>query len=227
MINKEVLPVREFKIDENGKEFGSLDAVSIVTDPAIELSFQLFNKSNINHFASAPVANEKMQITGPVMVPNKKMLREDPNTKEFFMAWFSEDTIAKCAANFLSGKKHTQANLEHSQEFSKDYKVIESWLVVDPENDKANALGFKDLVKGMWFITYQVKNRDTWNKIKDSNYRGFSVEVEAALFSTIKESAQEQEAKHINQIKEIVFSNKITDVEKEAILKDIIKNYER
>jgi len=223
MINKEELPTREFKIDDNGKEFGSLDAISIVTDPAIESSFQLFNKAKLQHFTSAPLANEKMQITGAVMIPNKKMLREDPNTKEYFMGWFSEDTIAKCAKNYLRRKKHTQANLEHSEDFSTDFYIMESWLVEDPDNDKANALGFKDLVKGTWFVTYQVKNRETWNTIKDGSYKGFSVEVDAALFSTINQLKDDQEEDDVNKIKQIVFSSTLTDDDKERLIKAIIK----
>lgn len=227
MLNTENLPVREFKItDDNGKEFGNLDAISIVTDPAIEVSFQLFNKKRIEHFASAPLANEKMQITGAVMIPNKKMLREDPNTKEYFMGWFSEDTIARCAKNYLRRKKHTQANLEHSNEFSSDFYIMESWLVEDPECDKSKALGFKDVVKGTWFVTYQVKNRDTWNKIKDGNYKGFSVEVEAALFSSLNELKEADEANTTESIKQIVFNSQLSDADKERLIKAILINSE-
>lgn len=224
MLNHDKLPVREFKItDDNGKEFGNLDAISIVTDPAIESSFQLFNKQRIQHFTSTPIANEKMQITGAVMIPNKKMLRQDPNNGEYFMGWFSEDTIARCAKNYLRRKKHTQANLEHSEDFSSDFYIMESWLVEDPANDKSNALGFKDITKGTWFVTYQVKNRETWNKIKDGSYKGFSVEVEAALFNTINELQEDQEQDDVQKIKDIVFNSTLTDADKERLIKTIIK----
>lgn len=224
MLNTENLPTREFKItDENGKEFGNLDAISIVTDPAIEVSFQLFNKQRIQHFTSIPITNEKMQITGAVMIPNKKMLRQDPNNGEYFMGWFSEDTIARCAKNYLRRKKHTQANLEHSEDFSSDFYIMESWLVEDPNNDKSNALGFKDIPKGTWFVTYQVKNREAWNKIKDGSYKGFSVEVEAALFSTINELQEDQEQDDVQKIKDIVFNSTLTDADKERLIKAIIK----
>lgn len=219
MINRNELPTREFRItDEKGREFGDLDAISIVTEPAIESEFMLFAKTSMQHFLSAPTANEKRQITGPVMIPGKKMLREDPKTGEYFMGWFSEDTIQKAAANYLRRKKHNQANLEHSKDFSNDFNVIESWFVIDPANDKANALGFKDLVTGTWFVTYQVKSQTTWNMIKDGKYRGFSVEVEAALFSVLND----EEIK--KQIRGIVFNTELSEEEKESQVRDLIDN---
>ena len=213
MINQEKLPTKEFKIKENGKEFGDLEAISIVTDPAIEMTFQLFEKANINHFAAAPMASDKMRITGPVMVPYKKILRQDEN-KEYYMGWFSEQTIVDCAQNYFRKGRNRSGNLEHLDEYTKDLYVFESWIVEDPENDKCNALGFKDIPKGTWFVTYQVTNKDKWNEIKNGSYTGFSVEIDAALFSaTITEE----------DIKAIVFDTEMTDEAKEAKLRDILK----
>lgn len=213
MINQEKLPLKEFKIKENGKEFGSLDAISIVSDPAIEMTFQLFAKANVNQFASTPFTSEKMQITGPVMVPYKKILRVDDNG-EYYNGWFSEETIIDCAKNYLRRAKHRQANLEHSEDFYKDFYVFESWIVEDPETDKSKALGFKDIPKGTWFVTYQVTNKELWNTIKNGNYTGFSVEIEAATFSQL--SLEEE-------IKRIVFDETISDEEKENKIKSLIK----
>lgn len=213
MINQESLPTKEFKIKENGKEFGDLEAISIVTDPAIELSFQLFEKANVNHFTSAPMASDKQRICGPVMVPYKKILRIDEN-KEYYMGWFSEQTIIDCAQNYLRKGRNRQGNLEHLEDYTKDFYVFESWIVEDPENDKCNALGFKDIPKGTWFVTYQVTNKDKWNEIKNGSYTGFSVEIDAALFST---SITEDD------IKAIVFDKLMTDEQKEIKLKKLFK----
>jgi hypothetical protein len=242
MINQEILPVREFRIkDEKGFEFGDLEAISIVSDPAHETTFQLFNKfkpaelhpncrceiidgkiktegdacdycksiarNNLNSIG------EKLQITGAAMVPNKKMLRQDEVTKEYYMGWFSEKTIEDCAKNYFKKGRNRQANLEHLEEFSKDFYVFESWIVNDPENDKANALGFTDIVKGTWFVTYQV-SQSKWNEIKNGGYTGFSVEVDAALFT--KEVSE-------NEIKSIVFNTSMTDEEKELKLRVLLK----
>ena len=212
-INKENLPVREFRIKENGKEFGDLEAISIVTDPAIEMSFQLFEKANINHFASAPMSSDKQRITGPVMVPYKKILRQDEN-KEYYMGWFSEQTIIDCAQNYLRKGRNRSGNLQHLEEYTKDFYVFESWIVEDPTNDKCNALGFKDIPKGTWFVTYQVTNKDKWNEIKNGSYSGFSVEIDAALFNSVVTE---------EDIKSIVFDSVMTDDEKELKLRELLK----
>jgi hypothetical protein len=213
MINQEKIPVREFKIkDENGREFGDLEAISIVSDPAHEMTFQLFKNINETSFSSV-LKSDKMQITGVAMVPYKKILRQDEN-KEYYMGWFSEQTIIDCAQNYLRKGRNRSGNLEHLDEFSKDFYVFESWIVTDPENDKCNALGFKDIPKGTWFVTYQVTNKEKWNAIKNGSYKGFSVEVDAALFNSVVTE---------EDIKSIVFDSVMTDDEKELKLRELLK----
>lgn len=46
------------------------------------------------------------------------------------------------------------ATLEHDEKVG-DTTYFESWIVEDPANDKANALGFKDIVKKTWFVSWQ------------------------------------------------------------------------
>jgi len=218
MINKEKLEIREFRIKENGKEFGDLEAISIVTDPAIESNFMLF-KSDEPSKNSFKLISEKRQITGPAMIPFKKMLREfideaGKGTGEYYMGWFSEETIIDCAQNYLRKGRNRSGNLEHTDDYTKDFYVFESWIVEDPENDKSKALGFKDVIKGTWFVTYQVTNKEKWNQIKNGSYTGFSVEIDAALFN--KEVTEED-------IKAIVFDITMNDDEKEMKLRSLLK----
>jgi hypothetical protein len=216
MINKKKLPKREFKIKENGKEFGDLDDISIVDDPAIESAFMLFNKSDLSIFAAEPVKKtDLMQITGPVMIPDKEMLRKDPTTGDYFMGWFSEQTILECVQNYFRRGRNRRSNLNHTEEYTRDLFVFESWIVTDPKNDKANALGFKDVVKGTWYVTFQIISRELWDKIKNGNFKGFSVEVEAAMFSL----TQDPELK----LREIIYSDSLSEFEKEYLIYELIK----
>ena len=58
----------------------------------------------------------------------------------------------------------------------RDVTVVESWIVTDPANDKSNALGFKDIPKGSWFVSYKIDNDELWEKVKSGEVRGYSIE---------------------------------------------------
>lgn len=234
---KKDLELIEFKIDDEN----ALKAVSIVKDPAIEKSFQLFsdanlhpnckcqiedgiiipdanaceyckNKARINNFKSVI---EKKQITGPVMVPNTPILRVKDNG-EYYNCWFSEETIVKASSIYLKNSNHTSANFDHIQSFTDSIYVIESWVVEDPEMDKSKALGFTDVTKGTWFMTYKVDNDELWNDIKENGFTGFSIE---GIFGEYEKQLKEDYL--VNKIKSVLLSN-ISDNDKESLIRKII-----
>ena len=205
MENKD-LELIEFKLDElNGDK---LYAVSIVEDPAIEKTFMLFNKIKLHNFSVT--SNDKMEITGVAMTPNKPILRIKENG-EYYNCWFSEDTIKTCMFNFLSNCNHLSANLNHNNNYSNNIKVLETWIVEDPNNDKLNALGFTDITKGDWAITYKVTSPELWSAIKSGGFTGFSIE---GWFS--------QFANHKERLIYSVINSNLNDTDKESLIKKII-----
>jgi hypothetical protein len=118
---------------------------------------------------------EKMEITGAAIIPNKMIIRKNPITEELYYVFFSEDTTKTLMERFQRNSKMDATNLNHSDITAKDTYVSESWLVIDPQYDKTRALGL-DFPKGTWVITMKVGDRDLWNKIKQGEYNGFSVE---------------------------------------------------
>lgn len=216
MEKHEELPLVEFKLnDENGDD---VEAVSIVKDPAIEKSFQLFkavelfNKSTKEQFKAQ---GDKQEITGPVMIPDLKILRYNEKKKEYYNCWFSADTVKECASVYLKNCNHTKANFDHLDNYSNNVYVIESWIVEDPEVDKSKALGFTDVKPGTWFMTYKVDNPELWSAIKSSGFTGFSIE---GFFSEFKSNKEKM-------IYSIVNSN-LNDADKEALIKKIINTAE-
>lgn len=189
MEDKKKLERRRFKAkDENGNPLWEITANSIVSQPAIEKDFQLFSMvpGLVHFFTSIAQANrtrfqvtnnEKMEITGPVMVPNQDILRFDEVTKEYYYCYFTEEDVEAFAEMFIQEANHNQANFEHQENFTDKVKLKELWIVTDPKNDKSNALGFKEIVKGTFFMTYKVYDAVLWEKIKESSLKGFSVEI--------------------------------------------------
>ena len=156
---------------------GELKRISLVSVPAIEEEFLLFNNMDLKF---KTLDEDKRIVTGPAMRPDIHIPRKD-DEGELYYGFFSQDTVRKAAELFF--KKNSNANntsLEHEFEIDGVY-VFESWIVEDPNNDKANALGFKDVRKGDWWVSMKVENESVWNNyLKSGLIRGFSVEVKAA-----------------------------------------------
>lgn len=231
---KKPLVRKEFIIEDKD----ALKAISIVKNPAIEKSFQMFRAANIHPNCKCEVVDgklitettaceyckskkstfkavvEKQQLTGPAMVPNQDILRVDENG-EYYNCWFSEETIAKASSLYLKNSNHTSANFDHTNQFTDKVYIIESWIVTDPEIDKSKALGFNE-TKGTWMVTYQVDDKELWDEIKQSDFTGFSIEGLFDSFNRI----EDDEIK-IKNIVSIINSN-IPDNDKESMIKKII-----
>lgn len=164
------LKVKELLIDD---ETG-VEAIALVEMPAIEVDFLKFNneKENIT-FAKTDV--EKQIITGPAMIPDKMIYRFDSYTNEEYYVYFTKETVEKISQRYLIEQKQGNVNLEHADPIS-DVSLIESWIVADPEKDKAAALGYTVPV-GTWMISMKVNNKDVWdNLVKTETVKGFSIE---------------------------------------------------
>ena len=215
MINKEALPEKEFKLidEETGEFIGEMNTISIVDDPAIEKSFQFFGNLNKETDIAPVVSEERMEITGPAMIAEKRMLRQHPVTKKYFMAYFTAKQIRAARDYFMMYGNTKGTNLNHTNNFSSAFKIVEAWIIEDPSQDKANALGFKDLNKGDLYITFKVLDKTIWDKIKTSNYTGFSIEGGFGMYSEI---ALEK------AIFNIVNDNNLNDSNKEKAIKDML-----
>ena len=156
------------EMDETGVDF-----ISFVENPAIEVDFMYFNEKKKN-FRFKETSEEKRLVTGPAMIPNEKIIRFDKNEEPFFV-FFSHETIRLCNELFFKQSKQNTSNIDHTTGIE-GVTVIESWIIEDPKNDKALALGFEGLPKGTWMITYKVYNEEVWNMVKNGEVLGFSVE---------------------------------------------------
>lgn len=185
---------------------GELRRISLVSAPAIEEDFMLFN-SEIAKFKT--IDKEKRVITGVAMRPNLHIPRYDAEGNLYY-GFFSEETVVKAAEMFFQKASNTNnTNLEHQFEVDGVF-VFESWIVEDPELDKSKALGLSSIQKGDWLVSMKVTNDAVWeNYIKTGAVRGFSVEVSvnsadamiAELNSIVNDKTMTEDA-IIQQIKE-------------------------
>ena len=72
-MEKKATKIVELVIDENNEEL-AIDAISLVTEPAIEQDFVYFNKAK-NNLTLAKVNEEQKLLISPALIPNKQIFR--------------------------------------------------------------------------------------------------------------------------------------------------------
>ncbi len=207
----------ELIIDESADMFG-VEAISVVKYPAIEENFVFFN----NDFLSlAKVDEEKKQLIGAVLIPDKKINRYDKETNEEYDVYFTKDTIKKAQSLFMSSLRNNNHTLEHQEQVD-GLSVVESWIKEDEKFDKSNLWGFKNMPVGTWFVQVSAEgNDDIWDKIKNKEVRGFSIEgwftdklIEASKQKDILDEVCEDCPDEItlSKIKDLILENELTPV---------------
>ncbi len=160
-------------LDEN--QFEGVYAISLVDDPANSFHFITLSNDNKNVLKLANKA--KQLLTGVVLVPNQKIYRRDENGKEYEI-FFEADVIEKLSQDFLKNGFQSNSTYNHNDNiYLKNLSVVEQWIIEDPENDKSNALGFKNLPKGTWIVTFKLSD-ELWKEYVETNkVKGFSIDA--------------------------------------------------
>lgn len=196
----------ELFIDEKDKENG-LDIISFVSAPAIEKDFMHFNK-DANKYQFKSTDEEKRIVTGAAMIPNLEIIRLDAEGNPYFV-YFTDETVEKAQEVFAKYGRTKTANFEHQESTIEGVTVVESWIVKDPKNDKSNALGF-DVPANTWMVSYKVDNQELWQKVKDGEVSGFSIE---GVFSKNVIQMSEEVKDDFKEIESIVNNKDLTEVE--------------
>lgn len=179
----EDLEVYELFIDESS-EWGGIEAISIVENPAIEEDFIALKSQEVK---LAEVDAEKRVLMGAVLIPNKKIYRR--NAEQEYYIHFSEDTVRKASELFLSRGKQNNSTLEHEVSIG-GLSVVESWIIEDEVHDKSRKYGL-NMPLGTWMASIKVNNDEIWEEfVKTKRVKGFSIEG----FFTDKKNERPQES---------------------------------
>ena len=161
----------ELVIADDSQEL-AIDAISLVTSPAIEQDFVFFGKEK-NNLTFAKVDEEKRMLVSPALIPNKQIFRHDPNTDSDYYVYFSPDTVRKASELYLKHNNHHKATYQHQDRVS-GVLTVESWIK-EGDSDKSKLYGY-DLPNGTWFVKMKIENDELWQEIKSGNLRGLSIE---------------------------------------------------
>ena len=176
----------ELVIQDDNQEL-AIDAISLVTSPAIEQDFVFFGKEK-NNLTFAKVDEEKRMLISPALIPEKTILRHDPQTSSDYFVFFSKDTVRKASELYLKHNNHHKATYQHQDRVS-GILTVESWIIEDSKLDKSTLYGFS-LPVGTWMVKLKIDNDEIWSKIKDGELKGLSIE---GYFTNKFEAMQKKE----------------------------------
>lgn len=161
----------ELIVDDDNEAL-AIDAISLVTDPAIEQDFVYFNKQR--NLTLAKIDEEKRLLVSPALIPYKQIYRYDASKDKDYYVYFTEETVRKAAEAYMKHHNTNNATVQHDEKVT-GVHTVESWIVQDENKDKSNLYGY-NLPKGTWFVTMRVLNDDVWQRIKDGELKGLSIE---------------------------------------------------
>lgn len=185
-------------------------AISLVDQPAVETTLVYFNSQKPICFQS----DEKRMVYSCVLRPDFPIYRR--YGEEEFYVEFSRDCIEKLALQYFKDHHQNDWTVDHLGEVD-GLTVVESWIKTDMEKDKSVVLGLDPtLPSGTWFVGCKVENEDTWQRIKNGEFGGFSIEA----FVNLEEIKLHKEDMNSNfeqiEVNES-FWTKITTIIKEAL----------
>ena len=170
-MKKKLTKITELVISDDNEEL-SIDAISLVTSPAIEVDFVFFGKDKHN-LTFSKIDEEKRMLISPALIPNKQIFRYNPNTDSEYYVYFSKDTVRKASELYLKYNNHHKATYQHQDRVA-GVLTVESWIK-EGDQDKSKMYGY-DLPNGTWFVKMKIENKDLWEKIKAGELKGLSIE---------------------------------------------------
>jgi hypothetical protein len=152
---------------------------SLVDNPANEYEAIFLSKEETFDSVKLKVKlsnEEKRIVISPLLIPNRKIYRNNAYKGEPGYVFFSENTIEKLQQNFFKQNFNHNSTIGHENKIEGVY-IFESWIVEDPEKDKSNHYGF-NLPKGSWVVTMKIDNDDVWeNYVKTKEVKGLSIDA--------------------------------------------------
>lgn len=168
------IPVYNLLIDENENDETGVWAISFVDQPANEVDFVALGKEKKEVYLNKDT--QKQVLTGVILKPEQLIYRQSEKLGDYYIR-FSAEQIEKIARKMMrTGVALQSTTHQHSTPLNGNY-LTELWIVEDPQNDKANALGFANLPKGTLMCSYKIDDKAYWDsQVMTGHVKGFSLE---------------------------------------------------
>jgi len=147
--------------------------------------------------AFSVVNSEERIVVGPAMIPDMPIYRRD-HTGEYYV-FFDKKTIETIALKFYAKGFQQSANEMHTKPVE-GITFFMSWIA-DESKGIPKMKQFEDLPDGTWFLGAKVMNDETWSKVKDGTFKGFSVE---GMFDMTEVKMKMKEEEIIQQLRDLL-----------------------
>lgn len=163
-------PIFEFLLNESKDHF----TTSLVSNPAVESKLIYFDTENEKPTLFAN--EEKRMIFSIAMVPNKMIFRKEKENVPAHYGFFSAETIEKFQENYAKHSGDNKVNINHNGQPIEGVTKVESWIVLNNENDKSKELGI-EAVNGSLIQGFKIDNDEVWEQCKNGEIDGLSIEA--------------------------------------------------
>lgn len=181
------LPIFKCIIDDNLESDLQVDYIALVDRPAIEKDFLAFKGERLNF----NIDEEKRIVSGPAMIADMLIYR-NRNGFEYYTV-FDKTTILSIVQKFFKKGFIHNFNIQHDPNQQKSGITVFESFIVDRERGVMPMKGFEDVTDGSWFLTAKVEDDDTWEKVKNGEVKGFSVEGIFNQLPVIKQEYQTED----------------------------------
>ena len=178
-----------------------MDAISLVSTPAVEIDFLCFEKEDSKEISFS--ANEDKHIISGIALRADFPIYRRNGDYEYYVV-FTKEIIRKIVNKYAKNGLFNSVNLQHNDlNFTNKAIMIESYII-----DKERGIcptEFSDIEDGSWYVSFHIEDEMLWKEIKDGNIlNGFSVQ---GLFNLIEDKFEkvEEDEEKLSQQKEQTF----------------------
>lgn len=188
-----------FYIDINEDDNTGLDAISLVSTPAVEIDFLCFEKDDSIEISFS--ANEDKHIISGIALRADFPIYRRNGDYEYYVV-FTKEIIRKIVNKYAKNGLFNSVNLQHNDHnFTNKAIMIESYII-DKERGIC-PIEFSDVEDGSWYVSFHIEDDMLWNEVKDGSLlNGFSVQ---GMFHLIEDKFEKVEGE-LSQQKEQTFN---------------------
>ena len=174
--------MRLFELTIDDENVDEVFAISMVSQPAIEIHGTYFNKDKVLFRE----IKEEGLFLAPILVPNKKILRVDAQGVPYSV-YFAPETIKRLSQMYLEKKYQDKVTLEHEEDVD-GVTMVESWIVESVEKDKSKLYNLT-VPQGTWMGTFKIDNPEMKEKFRNGEVSAVSIE---GIFQHLEKSTPDE-----------------------------------
>jgi hypothetical protein len=169
------LPIYKYVVD--GDEIG-MDFNSFVDQPAHGKAFHYFGDDTPKQLFN----DEKRIVTGVAISVNQLIYRRDKQVGEY-NAFFDKETTREIGRRMMKNKFMHNVNENHNEKRVINGVTLDEIFYIDRSRNILPPKEFENqnLQDGSMIVSYHVTDDHVWRKIKNGEFKGFSIELWAGI----------------------------------------------